>query len=191
MAQRILVLFAHPAIRRSRVNSALFAGLKNVPEITLHDLYETYPDFAIDVDKEQQLLLDHDIIVFQHPLYWYSAPAILKEWIDLVLELGFAYGKNGDKLAGKAWLQAITTGGRDQAYRPDGLNRFTIDELLRPFEATAHLCKMTWLPPFVTHAAHFAGQAEIAESASRYRGHLIGLTGAHALTSNPSLEAPL
>ena len=61
--------------------------------VRLHDLYEAYPDFLIDVEAEQALLLEHDVIVFQHPVYWYSSPAILKEWQDLVLEHGFAYGR--------------------------------------------------------------------------------------------------
>ncbi len=104
MPQRILVLLAHPAHRRSRANAALRDAAKAVEGVTLHDLYEAYPDFLIDVDHEQALLLRHDVIVFQHPVYWYSSPAILKEWQDLVLEHGFAYGRAGTALAGKALL---------------------------------------------------------------------------------------
>jgi hypothetical protein len=66
--------------------------------VDISDLYEEYPDFYINVKREQQLLIEHDIIVFQHPFYWYSSPAILKQWEDLVLEFGFAYGPGGTKL---------------------------------------------------------------------------------------------
>ena len=86
--------------------------------MTIHDLYEVYPTLSIDVKREQALLLEHDVIVFQHPFYWYSCPAILKEWQDLVLEHGWAYGVGGTQLRGKITLNAITTGGPAHAYRP-------------------------------------------------------------------------
>ena len=85
---RILVLFAHPVQHKSRVNKELVSAIQGIEGITFHYLYEDYPDFHIDVKREQELLLSHDIFVWQHPFYWYSAPALLKEWIDLVLEHG-------------------------------------------------------------------------------------------------------
>lgn len=173
--RRILVLFAHPAIRRSRLNRAMADGIGDLDGVTLHDLYETYPDFAIDVDAEQKLVDGHDILVLQHPLFWYSGPAILKEWIDLVLEHGWAYGRDGHHLDGKGWMQAITVGGRESAYTPDGLNRYSVEELLRPFEATAHLCRAAWMTPFVHHAAHLAEGDDIAAAALAYRSRLIAL----------------
>jgi glutathione-regulated potassium-efflux system ancillary protein KefG len=105
------------------------------------------------VNREQRLLTGHDIVVFQHPFYWYSTPAILKEWQDLVLEHGWAYGVGGTKLQGKITLNAITTGGPESAYKKSGYNRFTIRELLSPWDQTAHLCGMRFLAPFVVHAA--------------------------------------
>ncbi|BBE72471.1 NAD(P)H-dependent oxidoreductase [Oharaeibacter diazotrophicus] len=175
MPHKILLLFAHPSIRRSRVNRALLDAASAVAGVTVHDLYETYPDFAIDVDREQRLLLDHDAIVCQHPLFWYSAPAIVREWQDLVLEHGWAYGRHGRALEGKTWMQAVSTGGREGAYREDGLNRYSIDELLRPFEATAHLCHMVWQRPFVVHATHVAEAAEIDAAADAFRARLVAL----------------
>jgi len=151
---RILVLFAHPALEKSRVNRQLIRSIQGMESVTIHDLYEHYPNFHINVRVEQELLLAHDIIVFQHPFYWYSSPAILKEWQDLVLEHDFAYGHNGTALRGKKWLSAITTGGTQEAYCRKGHNYFTIRELLAPFEQTAHLCGMEYLPPFVVHGTH-------------------------------------
>ncbi len=149
--KQVLILFAHPALQKSRVNRVLIEGVRDLPGVTLHDLYEAYPDFDIDVPREQQLLLDHDIIVFQHPFFWYSTPAILKEWQDLVLVHGWAYGREGTALRGKMFLSAITTGGRETAYRRDGYNHFSIRELLTPAEQTARLCGMVPLPPFVAY----------------------------------------
>src|SRR5262249_12225989 len=108
--RRVLLLFAHPVLERSPVNLRLLAEAREVTGVTIHDLYEAYPTLSIDVRREQRLLLDHDVIVFQHPFYWYSTPAILKEWQDLVLEHGWAYGHGGTQLRGKITLNAITTG---------------------------------------------------------------------------------
>jgi len=185
MPQRILVLLAHPAHRRSRANAALRAAAKAVEGVTLHDLYETYPDFLIDVDHEQALLLRHDVIVFQHPVYWYSSPAILKEWQDLVLEHGFAYGRAGTALAGKALLSAVTAGGSETSYGPEGMNRHSIAEFLRPFEATARLCRMRWLPPFILHGTHLLDPAELARYAADYRALLEGLRDTPAEAAHP------
>jgi glutathione-regulated potassium-efflux system ancillary protein KefG len=164
MANRVLILFAHPALQKSRVNRRLIATVRNLENVTINDLYEEYPDFFVDVKREQELLLSHDIIVFQHPLYWYSCPALLKQWQDLVLQYGFAYGAHGTKLNGKWVLSAITTGGPMSAYQRDGYNYFTLRELLTPFEQTVKLCGMVYLPPFVLNgtlavkdAAEFAG----------------------------------
>lgn len=172
-ACRVLVLFAHPALEKSRVNRVLIEGLLDLEGVTVHDLYEAYPDFGIDVSREQRLLLENDLIVLQHPLFWYSTPAILKEWQDLVLEHGWAYGSDGQALAGKLWLNAITTGGREVAYAADGHNRFTIRELLRPLEQTARLCGMEFLPPYGVHGTLGMRADEIQAHADEYRRLLV------------------
>ena len=104
--------------------------------------------------REQALLAEHDLIVFQHPFYWYSCPAIMKEWMDLVLEYGYAYGPEAHTLAGKQWLSAITTGGAPESYCSAGYNQRPLLDFLLPFQQTAQLCGMHWLPPFVLHSFH-------------------------------------
>jgi glutathione-regulated potassium-efflux system ancillary protein KefG len=150
---RILLLFAHPAYQRSRINRAMIEAVQDFAQVRLHDLYEEYPHFHIDVKREQKLLREHDVIVFQHPFYWYSCPALLKEWLDLVLEYNFAYGDSGTELAGKKWMSAITTGGPAEAYLCQGQNCFTMEQFLVPFEQTARLCNMAWQPPFIVHGS--------------------------------------
>jgi glutathione-regulated potassium-efflux system ancillary protein KefG len=167
MPSRVLIIFAHPALEKSRVNRYLARAVEGMPEVTFHDLYEEYPDFQIDVKGEQELLVAHDVIVFQHPFYWYSCPALLKEWLDLVLEHGFAYGRDGTALAGKVLLNAVTTGGPQDAYRPEGYNRFTMRQLLAPFDQTAHLCGMRYLAPFVVHRSLLVSTAEDAAPHAR------------------------
>ena len=168
--RRVLILFAHPVLERSRVNRGLLRAVEGLEAVTVHDLYEVYPTLAIDVRREQALLLEHDVIVFQHPFFWYSAPAILKEWQDLVLEHGWAYGVGGDRLRGKITLNAITTGGPADAYEHTGYNRFTVRELLAPWDQTAHLCGMRFLAPFAIHdALRVMTDADVAGSATTYR----------------------
>ena len=150
---KILILFAHPRFEKSKTNREL---LKNIERqnVTLNDLYEQYPDFNIDVDREKELLLNHQIIIWHHPFYMYSSPALLKQWIDLVLEYGWAHGQGGNFLKNKIIFNAITTGGTREVYSPGGYNRFTIREFLVPFEQTANLCKMIYLPPFAVQGTH-------------------------------------
>ena len=170
MPNKILILFAHPVLERSRVNRRLLEAVQDLPGVTVHDLYERYPTLNIDVEYEQALLLEHDVYVFQHPFYWYSAPAIVKEWQDLVLEHGWAYGSEGRELVGKLTFNAITTGGPASAYRAEGYNRFTIRELLSPYDQTANLCGMRYLAPFVVHAAlRLSTDSEVAPHGAAYR----------------------
>ncbi|MCG6942351.1 MAG: NAD(P)H-dependent oxidoreductase [Thiohalocapsa sp.] len=152
-AGRILVLFAHPSPVRSEANAPMAAAARRLDGVTFVDLYAEYPALEIDVDREQQRLRGHDVICFQHPLYWYSTPAILKEWQDLVLEHGFAYGAGGTALRGKVFFSAITASGAEAAYCAAGYHNFSIRELLRPLEQTARLCGMTYLPPFALFGA--------------------------------------
>lgn len=146
---KVLLYYAHPGDVFSTANAAMSKAAKSITDITYVDLYAEYPRFDIDPDREQQRLLDHDVILFQFPLFWYSTPSIIKEWQDIVLEHGFAYGAGGTRLKGK-WLGlAITAAGPEEAYQPQGYQHHTLRTFLTPFEQTARLCKMHFLPPYV------------------------------------------
>jgi len=151
--KKILWNLFHEDINSSRGNKALSAVAEHFPSSTFRNLYEVYPEFKIDVPAEQELLVQHDLIVFQHPFYWYSTPALMKEWEDKVLTYGFAYPpKEGTALHGKKWLSVITTSGPEWSYKSGGYNNFTMSELLRPLQQTAYLCGMDWLSPFIVHS---------------------------------------
>jgi glutathione-regulated potassium-efflux system ancillary protein KefG len=168
--RRILVLFAHPALERSRVQRRLLTATEGLPYVTVHDLYEQYPDLMIDVRREHALLDAHDVIVFQHPFYWYSAPAILKEWQDLVLLHGWAFGTGGHHLRDKVTLNVVSTGGSSEAYSGRGHLPFTVRQLLAPYEATARLCGLRFLPPFVVpDALRLSGGDDMTSHVARYR----------------------
>ncbi len=173
---KILVIFAHPALQKSRINIELCQAIKDIDGVTFRDLYEISPDFLIDVIEEQRLLLEHDIVVLQHPFYWYSCPAILKEWIDLVLEYGFAYGHEGIALRGKSLMTAITAGGSEDSYKEDGVHRYHVRDFLRTFERTAALCGMNYLPPFVVHhTSELMSSEDIAIYSDLYKKVIISL----------------
>ncbi|MEO0446784.1 MAG: NAD(P)H-dependent oxidoreductase [Verrucomicrobiota bacterium] len=150
---KTLILFAHPAWEKSVANRALIEAAREVPGVTVRDLYALYPDFFIRAKEEQAALQEHDRLVWQHPLYWYSTPSLLKEWMDVVLEYGWAYGEGGDALRGKTLTSVVTAGGSKEVYCEAGRNRFSVAEFLRPCEQTARLCGMTYGEPIVFYEA--------------------------------------
>ncbi|HEY0207891.1 glutathione-regulated potassium-efflux system ancillary protein KefG [Acerihabitans sp.] len=170
MAQppKVLLLYAHPESQDSVANRILLQAASSLEHVTVHDLYAFYPDFFIDIHHEQQLLREHQVIVFQHPLYTYSCPALLKEWLDRVLARGFASGIGGDALAGKYWRTVITTGEPEGAYLNRGYNRYGMEDILRPFELTATLCRMHWVRPLVIYWARRLDPAVLARHAAEY-----------------------
>jgi len=152
----IVVLGAHPDLARSHVNRALAQACRDaaLPGVDYRDLYALYPDYVIDVPAEQAALADARLVVWQHPVQWYAMPALMKLWVDEVLRYGWAYGSGGTALRGKdLWLVA-STGSPEAAYRPDGPQRYFFDAFLPPYEQTATLCGMRFLPPLLLHGAH-------------------------------------
>lgn len=175
--QRILILYAHPCQHKSEVNARLFKAARYARNVTRVDLYGEYPTFNIDVDKEQQRLQQHDVIIFQFPLYWYSTPSILKEWQDLVLEYGFAYGQDATALHGKTLLCITSTGGKAESYQSGGDNRYSLRELLRPIEQMAAMTGMHYLPPLALYEARAAsGDERLNAYIKRYMQVLQALT---------------
>lgn len=173
---KVLILFAHPLLEKSRVHTALLSQITGIPGVTINDLYENYPDFDIDIDREKELLLSHDIIIWQHPFYWYSSPPLLKQWQDLVLEHGWAYGKKGIALKGKKIFNVLTSGGSSEAYQVGSHNKYPIQDFLRPFEQTATLCGMIYWPPFWVHGVHRMDLDEIRPYSLQYKNLLEALT---------------
>ncbi len=171
----VLVVFAHPALHRSKVNKPLLDTVSRIEGVTVHNLYEAYPDFDINVAREHELLQNHAAIILHHPFFWYSCPSLLKEWLDRTLTHGWAYGPNGTALHGKVMMSAITTGGAANAYHPEGSNRYGINNFLLPFDQTAHLCGMTYVEPLIFHSALRATPQDIALHCQSYAERLKAL----------------
>lgn len=170
---KTLIIVAHPKIAASKVNRTFVDAIARKPDVTIHQLYETYPDWNIDVAREQALLLAHDRMVLQFPFYWYSSPPLLKKWFDDVLMYGWAYGSNGIKLHGKELMVAVTTGGPSDSYRPGGYNQFTLPELLRPFQATSNLIGTIFLPIFNLSGVNNLDDAGLQMSTESYIRHVL------------------
>jgi len=178
---KTLILVAHPQFEASRANKALVSAVWWRPDVEVIDLYGTSPDSRIDVERQVGLLLAADRIVLQFPMQWYSTPPLLKEWQDQVLTrmMYLAYEREGRQLQGKPLLVAVTAGAPEQAYKTEGSNRFTVSELLRPLEATAHRCGLQWQEPFVVYDARDASAEALAAAGERYAARLC----------NPALSA--
>ncbi|WP_075255809.1 glutathione-regulated potassium-efflux system oxidoreductase KefF [Herbaspirillum camelliae] len=151
---KALILYAHPTAELSRTNRLLLDAAARLPDVQIHDLYEHYPDFHIDVEHEQQLLGTVELVVMQHPIHWYSMPALQKQWLDSVLTRGWAFGHGGHALHGKRLWLVATTGGEDAAYRPEGRHGHPFADFLPPYQQTAALCGMQWQEPLILHGAH-------------------------------------
>ena len=170
----VLVLVAHPELEQSRANRRMLLAARQLQavaapqRIEVRDLYALYPDYLIDVAAEQAALVAAKLVVWQHPIHWYGMPPLLKLWLDEVLAFGWAYGPGGSAVRGKDLWLAATTGGTETSYRPDSYHRYFFDAFLPPYEQTAALCGMRFLPPLLLHGAHKASEAELAAHAERY-----------------------
>lgn len=151
---KALILYAHPAAELSRTNRALLDAAARLPEVQIHDLYQRYPDFHIDVEHEQQLLQSADLVVMQHPIHWYGMPALQKQWLDSVLTRGWAFGPGGQALHGKRFWLVVSTGGEEAAYRSEGHHGHPFADFLPPYQQSVTLCGMQWQEPLILHGAH-------------------------------------
>ena len=189
----VYLIAAHPDWNESRVNRRLLevaqavAASPGSPRIDVQDLYASYPDYCIDVPAEQARVAAAQLIVLMHPIQWYAMPALQKLWLDDVLTYGWAYGAvssgTGDNAAAPAnapgtalrgkdlWLVA-TTGGQEESYHPESYTRYHFDAFLPPYEQTAVLCGMRFLPPLVLHGAHSIGRDEVKAHIASFKQHL-------------------
>lgn len=165
---KTLILVFHPDITTSRINRRLAEEMEKQTDVTVHRVYEVYPNEQIDVTAEQRLLEQHDRVVLQFPFYWYSTPSLLKKWEDEVLTYGWAYGSNGDKLHGKELLIAVSTAGTEEYYTPSGRHKYTVPELLRPFQATSNLIGTRYLTPFIVYGVWQMSDENLEQSARDY-----------------------
>ena len=175
MSKKTLVVVAHPDLGKSRINRTWLKHLQtHADKVTVHELYKHYPDGKIDAPAEQKLLESHDRIILQFPLFWFSTPSLLKQWLDDVLAYGWAFGPGGDKLEGKEIGVAVSTGGAAHAYQAGAQNQYTLSELLRPLQMTAQYTRAKYLPVFAMQGAlHNPSDEEVEQNAQAYVEHVL------------------
>ena len=178
--KKTLVIVAHPNMHRSRINQRWIDRLAQEPDrYTVHDLYKAYPDSVIDVEREQKLVQEHDTIIFQFPMFWFSSPPLLNQWQDEVLTYNWAYGSSGNALVGKKFSVAVAAGIWEEDYSQEGRYTYTIEEVLRPFEMTVKYCKANYYPYYALFGTETKSdtrkelsESEIQASVDNYIAHL-------------------
>jgi glutathione-regulated potassium-efflux system ancillary protein KefF len=171
----VLLIFAHPYPDRSIANRKLLEAVDGLQGVAIRSLYDLYPTFDIDVSSEQAALSRAEVVVLQHPMYWYSVPSLLKHWFDKVLARGFAYGQGGKALWGKSCFWVVTTGGDERAFSAQGMHGRPFREFLPVVEQTALFCGMSWEEPLVVYGAHRMAPHELELAARDYRDRLASL----------------
>ncbi|WP_438497087.1 NAD(P)H-dependent oxidoreductase [Paenibacillus sp. IHBB 3054] len=173
---KTLVLVFHPNLSDSRLNRRWAEEMEKQPDVTIHRVYEAYPNEEIDVAAEQKLMEQHDRIILQFPIYWYSSPSLLKKWQDTVLTYGWAYGSTGNKLHGKELMLAVSVGASEDSYTAEGAFSFTLDELLRPFHATSYMIGTRFLTPYAAFGVMQLTDEQIEQTAKDYMAHVLKAT---------------
>ena len=148
---KILVISGHPNLPDSTANKTVLDAVKNHfgDAINMRELDKLYVNGKFDVSAEQKALAEADIVVLQFPVYWYSVPGLLKQWIDDVFEYGFAYGENGTALQGKKLLISATAGAIEDVYRT--MLPRDVSATLTEFENTAAFTGMPLEEPLYSY----------------------------------------
>lgn len=170
---KTLIIVSHPEIDESGSQQYLKEALSDTAEVTYHHLESTYPAGKIDIKQEQELLQNHDRIILQFPLYWYSSPPMLKHWLDEVLTENFAYGFGGNKLKGKELGLVLVIGMPEKEYQVGGREGFSLSALTTPYQAMAKKTQMHFLKPFLIFQFHYMEEIEKMRMLIAYQQYLM------------------
>lgn len=141
---KTLVIVGHPQINDSGTQQFLKRAAE-FDTVKWHVLTgESY-----DISAEQALLTQADRIIFQFPLYWYSAPAIFKDWVDQVFTRRFSYPSAQGALVGKQLGIAVSLGEAAKHFRAGETESASISQLMVPYQAMANKMGMSFLPTFI------------------------------------------
>ena len=162
---KTVVIVGHPEAEKSGTQAFLKAAAAGVG-VDWHQLERPF-----DLASERKRLWQADRIVLEFPLYWYSVPAILKEWEDALFDRHLL-GPDGDRLAGKELGVVVNTGQPLADFTAGGKQSFTLSEYLRPIEGLAKACQMKYMAPLAI--GQFAYQSDDEKQALlvRYQQYL-------------------
>ncbi len=148
--RKILIINGHPNLQKSLANKNIITILRDKLNADIHNIASKYPNFDFDIQKEQDIILEYDILFFQYPIYWCSMPGFLKEWIDKIFAINFAYG-NKHLLKNKKIVQSVTLSGENSAE-----SRFNVlNKMMFPIQGLAKHCKMNYYKEFVLYGMNY------------------------------------
>ncbi|KOY73794.1 uncharacterized protein RZ70_04140 [Apilactobacillus kunkeei] len=169
---KTLVLVSHPEYDNSMTEAFLKQCQSDIENVDWVVLDNIQTDFTFDKEQEQQRLAQYDRILFQFPMYWYSAPALMKRYEDDVFTKNFiAYEQEG-ALKGKEMGIITTLGDPIKDYQVGGREGFSISELLKPYQAIAQRGKMKFLKPFVISQFSYMTDSQKQKLLIDYRSYL-------------------
>ncbi|MHA1994144.1 MAG: NAD(P)H-dependent oxidoreductase [Candidatus Hodarchaeales archaeon] len=140
---KILIVYSHP--NPESFNHAILENLVSSIHHSEHqiDIVDLYADgfdpilknndfiqfrennIPLDVAEQQSRVLDADLLIFVHPIWWGGFPAMLKGYFDRVFSIGFAYtmGEYGPEglLTSKRVQVIRTTALSEEAYMKSGV----------------------------------------------------------------------
>ncbi|OWV18587.1 glutathione-regulated potassium-efflux system ancillary protein KefG [Fibrobacter sp. UWB16] len=145
MNNQITILLSHPNISNSMFNKHLVDINRKNPNFVFHHLDKNRVNGYFDLEAEKKLLRESKAIVWQFPIYWYNSPSSLRDWQDQIMS-PIVYSAD-NFLKGMPVRVVFTAGAAAEHYTHEGLNRYTAEEMLIPFEMTANAAGMKWFKP--------------------------------------------
>lgn len=140
-----LLVVGHPYLMKdSKANQAIVEGLcQQIPDLDCVCLAQEYPDYQINIVKEQNRLRHADYLILQFPIFWYGIPSDLKRWLEEVFQFGFSHGieKGVGPLVGKKLLLSFTTSIKKEAL----IQEQDLEELIYTLKALAAFTQMDYL----------------------------------------------
>ena len=156
------------AMQWNPVASAADFSSRENPEYLVYALEQRLgvkkQSIAADIQGELDKLLWADLLILNFPIFWFSAPAMLKGWIDRVLVSGVCYGGkrfyDQGGLAGKRAMVTVTLGGREHMFG-EGAIHGPLEDMLRPIlRGTLAYVGYDVMPPFVAwHVPYISAEA--------------------------------
>ncbi len=112
---------------------------------------KNFEGYSAEVKAEHEKIKWCDTIIFVFPMYWWSMPGIMKNWVDRMLTLGFAYGMKGEvSLKPRKAMIMYTTGGPKSYHESSGMQTIAWKLI---HGGIFGFCGLTTLEPCVLYAA--------------------------------------
>lgn len=181
---KTIVYLAHSDVASSTSHQFLISSGK---EIAMCDYVDLTTEFqqnnqSFNIAKERERLLQYDRIIFQFQLYWYQAPAIMKRWLDAVLDQDATSSVFYKQLAGRELGIVLIAGVKAEHYQAGAREQVTVSDLLSPYQALARHFGMKYLAPFAIHQFNYMDEAMKLELMMRY-GCFLETGAAHSFTA--------